>query len=276
MGNQIIFSIQTLENKDGKQLKAIKPNAKGIYERVPLGLFGKASRNMNRYDDMSMVRSLTDPNSRFCKLLQEGNLLGEYGHPLILSREQLPRLTYIDMDRVSHRFTKVQADGTGEGCTLLYGDVKPCGPKGPYLTESFGDPDGNTCFSMRSLTTEPKIIGGIRHREVLMMVTFDFVDGPGFEEACKRFMATGTEDFGGYSVAEQYIEYSCSMEDFIKLESAKGQHGLEAITSQEILDKLQENFVNIRNEVCGILDLRTKQLIMPTGKPKSVFHTVFH
>lgn len=275
MASQIVFSIQMLENKDGKRLKAVKPNARGIYEKVPMGLFGRASRNMNRYDDGSMVRSMTDPSTRFCKLLQEGNLLGENGHPMIFTKEQLPRLTLIDMNNVSHRFLKMQADGTGDNCTLLWGDVKPAGPKGPLLTESFADPDGNTCFSMRSLTTEPEMVGGVRHRKVLMMVTFDFVDGPGFEEACKRFMATGTEDFHGLSVADRGIEYNCSMEDFLTLESAKGCYGIEAVTSQEVLDKFQENFVNIRNEICGILDLQTKQLTMPTGQHRSVFHTVF-
>lgn len=272
----LVFTVQTLQVKDGKSLKSIEPDSDGVYKNVPLLVLGMVSRNNAFYDVASMVDSIVNPNSRFNKNLVEGNLEGEWGHPLIKDTSDLARLLVIDRTKVSHYFTKVFTKKTEDGqYTLVCGDVVPYGPYGKYLIDSFADSKRNTSFSLRSLTTKPNIINGVQHKKVLSLITIDAVDGCGFEQASKRFISNdSTESISAIDAETQTLEYEVSSEELVQNGWAKELIGIENITNQQVLDMLESNEVTVRNEIFSAVCLKTKSLVSQDGR-RSMFHTLF-
>jgi hypothetical protein len=187
------FSIQTLQTTAGGSLRSVKPDKNGIINRFPVAVIGKPSRNNVLYDPNSFVAAVTDSRGRFVKNLTEGNLEGEWGHPKLTGNDKVDVMRTLTIDRslVSHYFTKLWTEPVGGSqYTLVYANVAPFGPYGRYLKESFEDPNRNTAFSLRSLTSEPKLLAnGTQLKQIVALVTFDAVDGPGYEEASKRFMS---------------------------------------------------------------------------------------
>ena len=45
MDKQVVFSISTQLEMEGRQLQAIKPDKNGVYKGIPLTVIGVASRN---------------------------------------------------------------------------------------------------------------------------------------------------------------------------------------------------------------------------------------
>jgi hypothetical protein len=251
-------------------------------------VIGKPSRNNVLYDPNSFVNAMTDTRSRFYKNLTEGNLEGEWGHPLqsITPKEAIQRTLTIDRTKVSHYFAKVWTENSRDGkYIVVYADVVPNGPYGQFLRESFADPKRNTAFSLRSLTSAPRAIGGgVNSKSIVAMVTFDAVDGPGFEEASKRFMV-GNEGFNfqtqdkkknfKFEMVDE-VAANMSVEEIVQFPEFTKAVGFENVQCQEILDILESDQVTINREVIikGIYDDTQKAIITPNGKA-SVFHSLF-
>jgi hypothetical protein len=145
---------------------------------------------------------MRDPDSRFNICLRDGNLFGEWGHPVIRDQKDMDRLLQIDEKYISHVFNRIWVD---DKPIMLHGIegfpiravIKPCGPYGDVLEKSLRDPQINTSFSIRSLCTPatgPK--REYEYRQVQIVVTFDAVHAPGFEMATKRYNVPGNESFG--------------------------------------------------------------------------------
>lgn len=278
--NSISFTIQTLVTDRGGSLRCVKPNDDGVYADMPVAVVGMPSRNRAVYDMETTLAAMSDPSTRFYKNLCEGNLEGEWGHPKlppILTKEDkmnaVMRTIQIDRAMVSHYFTKIRTEQSSDGkYVVVYADVVPFGPYGKYLEESFADPKRNTCFSLRSLTGDPQPMpdGNIKKR-MKLLVTFDAVDGPGFEMAGKRYQL-GHESFeiSDEQLVEANVSEIIQFPDFAKVV------GFESITSQEVLDLLQVDKVCIHKEftIEGIFDPDKSQIITSKG-PQSVFHTLF-
>lgn len=255
MANNIVFSISTQMEMEGRQLKAVKPNKDGVYTGIPLTVIGCDSRNKTNYERESVLRCITDVESRFAANVSTGDMEGEWGHPF-LSGQSLDRLMHIERTRVSHYFTRVYGKDMGNGVIMIYGDVKPFGPYGQYLKESFEDSSRNTSFSLRSAA---KVIGnknGITQKQMIALVTFDAVDGPGFLKASKRFRDPdiATESWNGHlteDIANAYnVDIEVTKPEFLKSQESLKMAGEESIiTDQRILDAFGCDKITIRNKV---------------------------
>lgn len=240
MADGVVFSVSTDLVVNGRELKALKPDKDGIYKAIPLTVIGAPSRNNVSYEKNSVIECLTNPNSRFVMNLKSGDLEGEWCHPLMDptdKKKMVQRLLYLDRARVSHHFTKIYAKDIGGGKIIVYGDVKPSGPFGKYLEENFQDPTRNVSFSMRSATVVDHVSNGITYKRMLAMFTFDAVDGPGYEEASKRFQDTAGLE--GLKVLDNHkgasdIDVTVNKEDFLAAQKSFEASGLE---SNSMVDK---------------------------------------
>ena len=190
--DRIQFTVETLIVRDGQKLQRPRPNADGYYENFPMAALGVATRNNTYYDVDEFVKQITSPATFFNKMLSDGTLYGEYGHPDLTGmthEQQLSRLSITDEDRVSHHFRKV---GSGEklssGGRLITAEIKPHGPFGRHLKESLDEPFVNTAFSLRSITHDRQE-GQLLRRKMAKLVTFDAVAAGGYSEASKRYVA---------------------------------------------------------------------------------------
>lgn len=187
--DRISFTVDVLSIKNGRKLGMIRPDEHGYYT-VPMAVFGTVTDNRTYYEVEEFVHHITSPDSSFNKLLTDGKLMGELGHPMIAllpEDKQLIRLMLIDEKQVSHNIGKLW---TGEkletGGKIVYGKVKPTGPNGDYLKQSLDDPCLNTSFSLRSIA-QSRQENGITIRKIRQLITFDYVNGGGYQEAAKRY-----------------------------------------------------------------------------------------
>lgn len=278
--SNVQFSIQTLQTDSGGSLKGVKPNSDGVYCDVPVAVVGLPSRNRAVYDMETTLAAMSDPSTRFYKNLAEGNLEGEWGHPKLPpvmtkadKMSAVMRTITIDRECVSHYFTKIRTEEARDGqYVVVYADVVPFGPYGKYLVESFADPKRNTCFSLRSLTSDPTPMpdGNVKKR-MKLLVTFDAVDGPGFEMAGKRYMP-GTES---YEISDEQL-LEASVQEVIQFPDFAKVVGFESITSPELLDLFETDKVCIKREftIEGVYDPDKGNIVTPDG-PVSVFHSLF-
>lgn len=286
MANNVVFSISTQLEMEGRQLKAVKPDQNGVYKGIPLTVIGCNSRNQVNYEKESVLQCLTSMESRFAANVSTGDMEGEWGHPLLQGDKCLDRLLYIDRTRVSHFFTKVYGKDVGNGLIMIYGDVKPYGPYGKYLKDSLEDPVRNASFSLRSAAVVTGKKDGIVQKRMLSLVTFDAVDGPGFLKASKRFQDpdVATESLHGFKVSPTLdkegsleamdLEIEATKEEFLKTQEAMklaGQEGFE-VTNQAILDAFECNRIVVRDKV---LSRDIKGRLILNGRPVSLFDQCF-
>lgn len=281
MAGKIVFSIETQMEMDGRQLKAIKPNKDGVYTGIPLAVVGMASRNGVNYERESVLQCLTDMKQKFASSIATGDLEGEWCHPFLHGEKSIERLLRIERTLVSHCFTKIYGVEDG-GVLLIYGDVKPFGPYGKYLKESFEDPARNTSFSLRSACVKTGVKDGITQKRMLAMVTFDAVDGPGFLQCSKRFRdpAVSTESFAP-SLCEDLSKYDgeieCGREEYLALCAEYEDAGMESmvINNQKILDALGCDKLTVRNKVIGRRARLGRTTFTDGEKPVSLFEQCF-
>lgn len=242
--------------------KVITPDKDGVYKDISLMVIGKPSRNNKIYETTSMMEAITANSSIFYRKLVGGQLEGEFNHPLIWKEEDLPRIMMIDRDRTSHRILRVYTKSTEQGNTVLYGDVKCCGPKGKYLAESFADPQANTAFSLRSMVSVLGKTGKYIKQKVLALITIDAVDCPGYAEASKVYV----QGLEGLSLPFNIKQMMPQVAQLV---------GAEAIADQQLLDLLESDKVTINHSIRGMVDVRTNSIATDTGN-KSVFHSAFN
>ena len=132
----LFFHVGIMESLNGFKLGNHEPDDKGFFP-VVVGCFGIPTRGKVIYDPQSLIECMRDTSSRFNICLRDGNLCGEYGHPVIESEQDLNRLFRIDEHYKSHYFGDIW---TGEPITIngmeaipIRAKVKPCGPYGDAL-----------------------------------------------------------------------------------------------------------------------------------------------
>ena len=76
MAENVIFSISTEMEMEGRQLKAVHPNKDGVFTGIPLTVIGCNSRNNVNYERESVLKCLTDENSRFAANIKTGDMEG--------------------------------------------------------------------------------------------------------------------------------------------------------------------------------------------------------
>lgn len=277
MADNVVFSISTEMVMDGRELKSVKPNKDGIYTGIPLTVIGCNSRNNVNYEKESVIKCLTDPNSRFCANVKTGDMEGEWGHPLLEGKDCLDRLLYIDRKCVSHCFTKVYGKEQ-DGMIIIYGDVKPFGPYKQSLIDSFEDPTRNTSFSLRSAAVKiGQTPDGIVQKRMLSLVTFDAVDGPGFLMASKRYRdaAVANENLHATISNEGLnVDVSASRKQYLDSIERRKTAGCESvILDQRVLDAFGCDKITIKEHV--IKYVGHQQFVDASGKNVSLFDMCF-
>lgn len=216
----IKFCCGALPSINNKKINALKPDAEGFYE-VTVAAIGTPTRAGVIYEPNSLIAAMNNPTSPFNIMLKDGNLTGEYGHPVINGKEDIPRLMRIDEQNVSHYFKKIWVD---ENSMMVDGMetypvkalIKPTGPKGKILEQQLQDPTLNNAFSIRSLVQPMNVQGEYEYRKVLAVVTFDAVMAPGYTVASKRYTA-GQEALVDTNVDQliKFVDVTTGMESIM-------------------------------------------------------------
>lgn len=186
---RVCFVIETMEVVDGQKLKSAHPDKYGYYT-APLAVIGHTTMNKTYYMPGPFVEAMTGPSSPFAMQVRNGNMFGEWGHPFT---KDLERIGIVMEDRYAHHLRKVYTRELPDGSVMIMGEMKPFGPYGKYLEESFASPYINTAFSLRSLCTE--VFNRMENRidrTVKYFVTFDAVGSSGYKESTKRYTNLGT------------------------------------------------------------------------------------
>ena len=180
-------------NKTGKL-----PCDENGYYTVILGALDTFN-SAGAYYPLEPSRQLLDSSSIFIRRVKSENLRGEYGHPKRepgqSQQEYLQRAYSIYEQCVSHHIADVWLDydrikaPDGRMVVAIMGKVRPEGPFGPYLKEQFENCKSNVCFSIRSLTDD-KLVGGIVHKILKTIFTWDYVNEPGIAVAKKFYSPT--------------------------------------------------------------------------------------
>lgn len=175
--------------------KKIEQDEQGWY-KVNLGAINAFNAHGAFYLQDGVNELLHNPESRLAQKLANGYLIGEMEHPKIshhMSNEEVfMAVSHINRENQSHHIKKIEIVDTGispgkgfPGTILqLVGWVKPCGPKGQYLKECLDDPEMNTAFSVRALTSVGRV-GMTEVRKIESIITFDWVTEPGIPSANK-------------------------------------------------------------------------------------------
>lgn len=277
MADNVIFSISTEMEMEGRALKAIKPDKDGIYRGIPLTVIGVNSRNNVNYEKESVMQCLTDAQSRFAANVKTGDMEGEWGHPFLQGEKCLDRLLWIDRARVSHYFTRVYGKEEN-GIIIVYGDVKPFGPFKQSLIDSFEDPNRNTSFSLRSAAVKTgQDAAGIVQKRMLALVTFDAVDGPGFLMASKRFQdkAVATESMQVTLKPKILnVDFSVNRKQFMDATEYRKAAGMESIVlDQRVLDAFGCDKITIKEKVVSYAG--HNQFVDDKGVNTSLFDACF-
>ena len=191
MNDQIVFSYV----RTGAENKQIKKDDKGYYF-ITLGAFNAYNRSGAFYL-MDGVRDLVEnKSSSLNRRIRDGYLKGEAGHPVyesgMSSGEFIERNLRIEHARISHHIrdvffkeTQTPSGMSGKGnIVLVQAWLKPDGPMGDALKKSLDDPEQNVAFSIRCFTKD-EMVNGTVIKQVVQIVTWDWVVEPGMKMANK-------------------------------------------------------------------------------------------
>ena len=259
--DNISFVVETLFVRDRRKLGIARPDGDGYYD-MPLAVLGTETRNGTYYEVSDFVDQITGAESYVNKLVTDGNLYGEYGHPavaLLNHDQQISRLLTIDEKSVSHHIRQIATGETLEsGGKIIIGKVKPFGPYGGSLQENLDNPNMNTAFSLRSIAIS-RDDGRLIRRNIKKLVTFDAVAVGGYAEASKR-----------YSPSTESLSISMTpSSNVIKISEA----AMECFTNTEINEIFGSREVMIGKQRLTYLD-RTKTFIDNSGRHTSVYQAL--
>lgn len=220
--SSISFCIESIAPGNGRH--RFKKDEGGFYKGVPIAAIGVSTRNNSYYDVESFVSHLQNPETPFNMMLKSRQLYGELGHPKIFDLDHntaIARIRDVDEKNTSHMFKSIYVGPSLEsGGRIVYADLKPVylDGAGGRVKESLDDPEQNTAFSIRTLTSNTQK-GNISYRKMLQFITADFVNTPGFAEATKGYAQMSNESFSnGESSEFLQVEYPKTQDGFYKME----------------------------------------------------------
>jgi len=188
---------------------AFKPDSDGYY-KMCVGGFDVPCYSGSVYLYDNAVKGFFDSSSSFQRRIKSGKLRGELNHPTITpgmsDAQWLQRVATVEPSRYATRFSKMwlehSKDDKGDDLVLAWARLKPFGTYGDTVKESLHDPEDNTGYSVRSITSIPVLIGGRPTRKVRSMVTYDYVDEQDVYMADKFSSAGGGKDEPGMQSAD--------------------------------------------------------------------------
>lgn len=180
----------------------LKADAAGYYE-VPLGALNYHNSEGAFYA-LGPAKKLFMESSAFMRRVKSGVLRGEYGHPKYLpgmsKRDFLMRAMTIDEKSVAFHIAEVGIDDDrvkderNNPICAIVGRIKPQGPYGEHVAASLENGEENVCFSVRALTDDYEDRPGHVVKNILEIVTWDYVNEPGLKPA-NKYMAPALESF---------------------------------------------------------------------------------
>lgn len=190
MASNVRFVCQSLAgvNKVGNLVK----DENGYYTVVigALGMFNSAGH----FYEYESAKKLFESSGSLMRRVSRGSLRGEYGHPRMESgmseTDFANRIMSIWESNTCCQFKEIWLDfdnvkdENGKPVIAIMAKVIPSGPHGPVLEKQLNNKDENVCFSIRAFTDD-YMDGGVRHRVLKTIVTFDYVNEPGMSVANK-------------------------------------------------------------------------------------------
>lgn len=193
MKNVIRFTSIMAKAKPDK--KVIMPDENGYYD-VTLGALGVTNTSGEKYP-LAPAKVLFENDSILMRRVNNGQLRGEQGHPKRLPgmtpNDFLRRVISIEESRISHHIKELYLVNTGKDSVDVKGLVRPTDARGGDLKECLDNPDENTAFSLRSLTRDHYDGNGTLIKEIISIVTWDYVNEPGIAKA-NMWSDLGVED----------------------------------------------------------------------------------
>lgn len=199
MSNFVRFGCTALAGSS--KVGNLKKDANGYYEVVvgALNVYNSAGE-LYVYEQ---AKELFESSSQLMRRIKRGTLRGEYGHPKkqvgMSDRAFMSRIMTIDEGSICchHKeitldFDRVK-DANGKPVISIISKVLPSGPMGPALEKSLNNKDENVCFSIRAFTDD-EMKGGVNHRVLKSIITWDFVNEPGIAVA-EKFKSPALEMF---------------------------------------------------------------------------------
>lgn len=196
---KIGFSCTTL-NGTGKQ-GILPKDDQGYYTTVVGGL--SVFNSSGDFYPYEAAKELFTSSSALMRRVKTGCLKGEYGHPKMtpgMSMEQFAqRVMTIDEKQTCVHFSEIWLDfdkvkdQAGKPIIAMMAKITPSGPFGPALEKSLNNPKEEVCFSIRAFTEDVRI-GGIKHRQLREVVSYDLVLEGGIYSA-KKFLSPTLESF---------------------------------------------------------------------------------
>jgi hypothetical protein len=223
---KVLFSCSTLA---GTGKKGVLNKDEDGYYTMPIGglnVFNSIG-DFYTYED---AKDLFQSSSIFMRRVKSGALKGEYGHP---SQEQgqtyekfAERVLTINEKNTCVHFSEIWLDfdnvrdKDGKKVIAIMGKLAPSGPKGDALARSLENPKEDVCFSIRSFTRDT-YVGGIKHRAIKEIVTWDYVNEPGINFA-RKYSAPALESLTEQSFTrKELLKAIKSMDRGFGMESAK-------------------------------------------------------
>lgn len=181
--------------------KGVLPKDEYGYRTMPIGALNCFNSAGDYYTAIKAKEIFLD-SSAFMRRVKSTCLKSEEGHPMMLPGQDeesfIRRVLFIDPKNVCAHISKVWLDfeaskamGTGDNRIIIMGSVKPDGPHGAALEESFQNPKEDVCFSIRAFTDD-KYVMGTKNRQLVEVVTFDRVGEPGINSS-RKYMAPALE-----------------------------------------------------------------------------------
>lgn len=190
--NQVRFTCSTLSGT-GKEGKLPKDQY-GYYTQPIGGL--NVFNSAGDYYPYESAKHLFTSSSAFMRRINSGCLKSELGHPKPLPGQSMEsfaqRVMSIDEKNVCAHISEVWLDydgvkdRNGKPIIAIMGKVKPAGPHASALEASYDNPKEDVCLSIRAFTNDVRQ-GGVKHRELLEVVTWDVVSEPGLSMARKYY-----------------------------------------------------------------------------------------
>ena len=167
------------------------------------------------YYPYESAKHLFQNSSAFMRRISSGCLKSELGHPSPLPGQSMEsfaqRVMTIDPKNVCAHIAEVWLDfenvkdKNGKPIIAMMGKIKPSGPHGAQLEESYNNPKEDVCFSIRAFTNDTRI-SGIKQRELLEVVTWDGnVVEPGIAQA-RKYYSPSLEAYSEAKFTKESIE----------------------------------------------------------------------
>ena len=201
-------------NKKG----SLKCDADGYYNVVLGALdYYNSSGAFYAYEP---AKKLFDQSSTLQRRITKGVLRGECGHPKFQpgqsKKDFMMRVLSIEEQSVSHHISEVTIDETtvkdkaGRPVVTIMGRIKPCGPMGDGLAASLENDKENVCFSIRSLTDDIMDARGRHVKNLVEVITWDYVNECGIDIA-NKYDNPALEEFQSVGFTREHLVLAQNM-----------------------------------------------------------------